>query len=102
VTNRPEPTVTPITDPAMEGTHFGIAVASLGEDGDLIALGHHDDDKALAAFRAFTGHSLDLGEAVSRGWAYFHVPQPDNGDWEWIAEPSTADTPGAVPVTYLI
>jgi hypothetical protein len=34
------------------GTYFGIRVADIGEDGDLIALGHHPPKAALAAFNA--------------------------------------------------
>lgn len=32
--------------------YFGIRVADVGEDGDLIALGHHEPKAALAAFNA--------------------------------------------------
>lgn len=105
MTEQPTPTVTPIVTPSMEGTHYGIPVSSLGEDGDLIALGHHDDDKALEAFRAHTGLALD-DERITCGWACFYKPQPGSDEWEeeysWVAEPATADIPGALPVTYLV
>lgn len=106
MTEQTEPTITPIANPYMEQTHYGIPVASLSDDGDLIALGHHDDDKVLEAFRAHLALPFTFGERITRGWALFRKPQPDNGagedeDWMWVAEPATADTPGALPVTRL-
>jgi hypothetical protein len=99
-------TITPIANPYMEQTHYGIPVASLSDDGDLIALGHHDDDKALEAFRAHLALPFTFGERITRGWAVFHKPAPGHDGWEdeeyvWVAEPATADTPGALAVTRL-
>lgn len=104
MTDQLEPTVTLIANPYMEGTHYGIPVSCLGEDGDVIALGHHDDDKTREAFRAHLDLSIDLDHQVRRGWATFRKPQPGNESEEefvWIAEDASVGTPGALAVTYL-
>lgn len=33
--------------------HYGIPVSSIGDDGDMIALGHHDPKQTLAALNAY-------------------------------------------------
>jgi hypothetical protein len=110
---------TPTTE-QMEGTHYGVAVCSLGEDGDMLALGHHEPRKALAAFnrhaRVFLGlanlfddrsvKAADALEDVSAKWALFGPPDPAN-QWEdpdcdwYVNSAATAETPGAVPVMLL-
>jgi hypothetical protein len=107
-----------ITDPEMEATYFGIPVVYYGEDGDMLALGHHDPRRAIAAFnrhaRKFCGllnledhrhaqaqHWLD---GVTHAWFVFTRPNPDEGDdpdYVWYAVPATAGNPNAVPVTLL-
>jgi hypothetical protein len=109
-----------ITDPEMEATHYGITVAHIGEDGDLIALGHHSDRRTLAAFnrhmRTFVGlaNLADDRSATAAEWmsalqqkhAVFRAPNPtedcwEDPDWTWVAEWCDADAPGAKPVTLL-
>ncbi|MFF1341091.1 hypothetical protein ACFVYT_24760 [Streptomyces sp. NPDC058290] len=110
-----------ITDPPMEATHFGIPVSYFGEDGELIALGHHGLRRLIAAFnrhaRVYLGldniaddRSAQLADylpLISQQWATFHKPDPDNGvwdqvqDWMWVAEWADASTPGALPVSIL-
>lgn len=40
--------------------HFGIPVSAIGEDGNLIALGHHTPKAALAAFNAYARRTIGL------------------------------------------
>jgi hypothetical protein len=42
--------------PACFSEHYGIRVAYLGEDGDMIALGHHDSRRVVAAFNRHARH----------------------------------------------
>jgi len=42
--------------PAGFSEHYGIRVACLGEDGDMIALGHHDSRRVVAAFNRHARH----------------------------------------------
>jgi hypothetical protein len=108
-----------IADPEMEDTHYGIKVSHIGEDGDLIALGHHSDLRTLAAFnrhmRVFLGlanladdRSSTAAEwvpALQRKHAVFRTPDPDNEfedpEWSWVAHWCDTDTPDARPVTLL-
>lgn len=108
-----------ITDPVMEETHYGIKVSHIGEDGDLIALGHHSDRRTLAAFnrhmRVFLGlanladdrsaTAADWVPALQRKHCVFRVPDPANCwedvDWSWVAAWCDADTPDATAVTLL-
>ncbi|MFJ3601864.1 hypothetical protein ACIPVA_03615 [Streptomyces anulatus] len=99
--------------PAMENTYYGIPVAYIGEDGDMVALGHHTHRRALAAFNAHARQHCGLTniaddpqaiaqwwlEAVSPGWATFTAP--DDSEFLWIATPARENTPGAQPVTWL-
>lgn len=108
-----------ITNPEMEATHYGIQVAYIGEDGDMLALGHHDVRRALAAFnrhaRVFSG-LLNLGDdrsATVDEWAIAikHtsavIRKPDtqdlyeDPDWRWVADWSDPQAPGAQPITLL-
>ncbi|MFE2563106.1 hypothetical protein [Streptomyces mirabilis] len=108
-----------IADLAMEDTHYGIGVSHIGEDGDLIALGHHSPRRALAAFnrhmRTFVGlanladdrsaTAADWVPALQQKYAVFRTPDPENEwedpDWSWVADWCDADVPGARPVTLL-
>jgi len=108
-----------IADPAMEDTHYGIKVSHIGEDGDLIALGHHRPLRALAAFnrhmRVFLGldNLADDRSATAADWlpalqqkhAVFRTPDPENEfedpEWSWVADWCEAGEPNARPVTLL-
>lgn len=108
-----------LIQPEMEDTHYGIGVAHIGEDGDLVALGHHSDRRTLAAFnrhmRTFVGldnladdrssKAADWPPAFQRKHAVFRAPDPANcwedPDWHWVADWCDADTPNAQPVTLL-
>ncbi|MFG3046297.1 hypothetical protein ACGFZR_15375 [Streptomyces sp. NPDC048241] len=98
----------------MEATHYGIPVCTYGEDGNMLALGHHDKRQAFAAFnrhaRVFLGfanfaddrnaHLADWIDEIHKTWAVFHRCAGDS-DWTWEARPAAPDTPGAVPITVL-
>lgn len=108
-----------IADPAMEDIHYGIKVSHIGEDGDLIALGHHTDRRTIAAFnrhmRAFLGLAnladdrsatvADWLPALQRKHAVFRTPDPENEfedpEWSWVAHWCDADTADARAVTLL-
>jgi len=103
----------------MEDTHYGITVCHIGEDGDMLALGHHSPRRALAAFnrhaRVFVGvmnledsrgaRIADWLGCIQERWAVFSSPDPSEGDdpdWLWAVDYSVAaDTPGAVPIMLL-
>ena len=108
-----------ITDPEMEATHYGVQVAAIGDDGDLIALGHHDTRRALAAFnrhaRVVWGllNLQDSRAAIAADWAQdikprmavFRKADPDNLHEDpgciWFADWSDPNSPHARPVTVL-
>jgi hypothetical protein len=113
-------TATPIalTAADLEAVHYGIAVCCSGEDGDMIALGHHGKRKALAAFnrhcRVFLGlaniaddHSAtaaDYADDITELWGVPRQPneeERDNEGWKWALDDAPADAPGAIPYTFL-
>lgn len=53
-----------IPDLAGFEEHFGIKVSCFGEDGDLVALGHHDPRRALAAFNRYTKSLIGLPDLL--------------------------------------
>jgi hypothetical protein len=104
----------------MEAVHYGIPVASVGEDGDMLALGHHDPRRALAAFNAHArrlglcnvadDHAMTAAEVlddITQQWGYFRLPDPeqdDDPDALWYVDrfKSAADPyGGGTPFTYL-
>lgn len=114
-------TLTPgeiVADPRMDDINYGIPVSAIGEDGALLALGHHSRRHTLAAFnrygRQFPGW-FNLAEdysakaqpwldALDYRWATFTVPDPAKGedpDCSWWVHWCTPDTPDARPVTLL-
>lgn len=116
-------TTTPLalTADDFEATYDGIPVCCSDEDGNMIALGHHDPDVALAAFDrharefvkienlladpAATPEDLaDLADCITQNWGVAHAAteeQQDQEGWSWRLESATAETPGAVPYTFL-
>lgn len=62
------------TLPNLEGFEefFGIKVCTLGEDGRMVALGHHEPKQALAAFNAY---------AKSLGFTDLDDFSSFRGDW---------------------
>ncbi|WP_089107626.1 hypothetical protein [Streptomyces hyaluromycini] len=84
----------------------GLLVTELGEDGDLLIIGHPPAREVLAVtsayyldtcglrLRAFDGHVL--ADSITRSWGRF-VACPTREDWRLRSVPQ--DTPGALPVT---
>jgi hypothetical protein len=78
----------------------GILISYVGDDGNLVALGHHDLDTAHAAFVKFddwTGADINDIEVT---WAVLTDPTPSEGEtypwWmQWFVD---KDVPGAFPV----
>jgi hypothetical protein len=65
-----------IPDLAYFELYDGIPVTEIGEDGDLVALGHHDADADVVAFQARLAalgcdlwEDSDLATWISRKWA---------------------------------
>jgi hypothetical protein len=108
-----------VTAADMDAVYFGIPVSTVGEDGDLIALGHHQERRALAAFNRFArtqwgwanvvddrhAEAEPILDEVRSGWALFLPPDPaegDDPDSDWYCHwTATEATPGAVPITIL-
>lgn len=65
-----DPRIPPVND---FDVHFGIPISSIGEDGDMLALGHHEPKVALAAFNAYAKKLgfldlLDGGKHDQQAW----------------------------------
>lgn len=108
-----------IAPPQMEEVHYGVGVAHVGFEGDLIALGHPGVRRAFAAFnrhaRVYVGleNLLDdrtatcgnWREAITEQWVIFrkHLPADDyeGRDFDWYFDACSKDEPGAQPVTLL-
>lgn len=110
--------MTTFVTPVPEATHYGIPVTHIGEDGDMLAFGHHEPRRALAAFnrhaRVFCGLAnvvddrraitADLLNDISQGWGQFRKPDPAEGedpDWEWVMDQCAATDENATPYTRL-
>lgn len=105
---------TPTADD-MDAIHYGVAIAELGEDSDMvIALGHAEPRRALAAFNWWARVNLklinlvdderalasDVLRDIEHQWGLFTRPTDDDEcSWYVDYEGTSADTPGAVPVT---
>lgn len=121
----PETATTPapftVTAADMEATYDGIAVCCSGEDGDMLALGHHDPAVALAAFNRHAREYLglanivddaampadelaDFANCIAPAWGIARKAteaEQDNEGWSWRLEPAAKDAPGAIAYTYL-
>lgn len=109
-----------MTTPTLDGftTHYGVPVSWIGEDGDAVALGHHEDRRALAAFAALRrrdcpGEKWYLTYTVRPRWAQLltHCEEhPGCGtgcetcgeiaDSNWCLAWVDADRDGAFPVMH--
>ncbi len=88
------PATTTFTD------HDGILISYVGEDGGIVALGHHDSAKARAAFLAFDSDALNDGDDMLVTWAILTEPTPSEEEecpW-WMEWGVDKDVPGAFPV----
>ncbi|MFF5445439.1 hypothetical protein [Streptomyces sp. NPDC012888] len=91
--------------PRMEAVHYGIPVAYLGHEGAMLALGHHDPKRVLAAFDAHTRRDGETvagyADYLTPRWAVFRDPAPEYDGCMWTADWCDPDAPGAQPVTLL-
>ncbi|WP_157880884.1 hypothetical protein [Streptomyces griseoruber] len=86
----------------------GLLVTELGEDGDLLFIGHPPAREVLAVTSAYYRHICGqrlraygdhvLTDSITRGWARF-VAYPTREDWR--IRSASQDTPGALPVTWM-
>ncbi|MFJ9029776.1 hypothetical protein ACIRQP_14830 [Streptomyces sp. NPDC102274] len=108
-----------ILKPQTEDTHYGIPVVHIGEDGAMLALGHHTPRRALAAFnrhaRVFVGlanladdrsvRAADYIPLISQRHGIFRKPDRasewEDPDWEWVVVWSVPEHPDAQPITVL-
>jgi hypothetical protein len=108
-----------LVTPTFAAVHYGIPVSDIGDDGDLIAPGHHEPRRVLAAFNRYArtqwGYpnlagsrdttAADLYDQIRRHWGVFRAPNPaaehEDPGWEWVIDHCTADTPGAAPYTQI-
>jgi hypothetical protein len=98
----------------MEGTYFGIPVVYFGDEGNMLALGHHTPRRALAAFnrhaRVLCGlaNIADDRNATVEDWidgirtTWLLFTEPDGPDFLWYGREVAQGTPGALPVTILM
>jgi hypothetical protein len=98
--------------PVAEDTHYGIPVCHIGEDGDMIAFGHHEPRRTLAAFnrharlfcRLFnivddrSVKASDMLARVTADWGQFRKPEgAEDPDCEWYVDYCGPDAPNASP-----
>jgi hypothetical protein len=98
---------TPTSDD-VTSTSRGLLVTELGEDGDLLLVGHPPVREVLAVTSAYyrdtCGQRLrpldgyDLADSIDRRWARF-VAYPNRTEWQ--IRSVSEGTPGAVPVTWM-
>lgn len=62
-----------LTETGTFTEHNGIWIGYVGEDGNLIALGHHDPEQALAAFKDFDSDAVWC-DYVDTTWAVLVDP----------------------------
>jgi hypothetical protein len=89
-------------------TYRGLLVTEIGEDGDLLIVGHPPVRDVLAAtstyYRDTCGQRLrpfygeDLADSVDRRWVRF-VAYPNRREWQ--IRNASKDTPGALPATWM-
>lgn len=106
--------MTTFVTPIAEDTHYGVPVTHVGEDGDMLAFGHHDPRRALAAFnrhaRVFCGLSGvaddrsatadDMLALITAEWGQFRKPRvgdEEDPDCEWYLDPCAPDASNAEP-----
>lgn len=108
-------TVQHLSDPQMEATYYGVPVAYVGEDGEMLALGHHEHRRVLAAFNAHARRHYGLVNLADdqnataapwladlhQQWALFSTPDPATSDYAWVTEEVAEGSPNALPVTFL-
>ncbi|MFJ2007933.1 hypothetical protein [Streptomyces chartreusis] len=92
----------------VSGTYRGLLVTWIGEDGDLLIVGHPPARDVLSAasyyYRNACGQRLrpyngrDLADSIDRRWGRF-VAYPTRTEWQ--LRDAAEDTPGAVPVTWM-
>lgn len=105
------------TLPKLKGceTFYGIQVAAVLEDEQLMVVGHHDDRRTVAALNAYSrkihhvgclfgddrsnpGDYQTAAAGLDRTWAVFRAAEPES-EWYWLASWCAEDAIGAVPVT---
>ncbi|GAA2346652.1 hypothetical protein [Dactylosporangium salmoneum] len=73
-------------------------VSWMGEDGDIVILGHHDEYRVRGSLQAFDEDTKNC--PYDETWAVI-VPSEDDAPW-WLQWNVAADKPGAFPVTVVM
>lgn len=107
-----------LTAADFEKTYYGVPVICSGEDGDLMALGHHGKLRVLAACNRYarkvmclynlvddrTARASDFLGDITERWG---VPRRATADEEryegfrWVIDQSEPDAPGAIAYTFV-
>lgn len=92
----------------VTGTYRGLLMTEIGEDGDLLIIGHPPARDVLAITSAYyrntCGQRLrpldgdDLTDSITRSWGRF-VAYPTRTNW--TVHGVSEGTPGALPITWL-
>ncbi|MCX5400056.1 hypothetical protein [Streptomyces sp. NBC_00102] len=90
-------------NPTMAAEIDGIHVSFTGDEGAMLALGHHPAGRVIAVFLHLgddlTVTAADLTPWITEEWAVF-TEDPDP-DYQWTATPAPEGAPGAMAVTIL-
>ena len=105
----------PIPDLSMVATYYGVPVSDIGEDGNVVALGHVGKCRALAAFMrnareqwgddlfltsSFGSGRPTLDRALDRIEHLWMINTGSTEEYGWRLEQAQPSTPGAFPVTW--
>lgn len=79
------------TIPALKGfdTFYGVPVSYLGDDGDAVALGHHDVRTTVAAFNRLARSCGLTNMLDDKGTAYLGVALRVSAGWAVLADGCT-------------
>lgn len=95
-------------------THYGCRVSVVGEDGEMIILGHAGKLRTLAAFNAYSRRTVGLKdisdgirpadmaqyiEGISHRWA---TTEDGSNDYDWVMQTYKTCLIGAFPITIYI
>lgn len=87
------------TTPRFPHVFYGVPVSAIGEDGDMIALGHHEPRRVLAAMRRYGREVCGMDDEDTFGYGFLgrahlsmyavlkraHAVFTDEAGYEWYA-----------------
>lgn len=104
----------PTALPELSGfeTYYGVRIGSIGEDGDVMALGHVEPRRFVAAHIRYCREDLGYNLAwemrspelafkdIEHTWMVEDPEEAKNEGATWWLRIATVDEPGAFPATY--